>query len=99
MFSMFWILLGGIVMLLNPLKFVKSSDGMRRSGYSVDCVVFGVSGCREFVYVLQCGSLEVNSPRDFHTAIRIPAYPKYNTINIITNDFHPIWRIYKFQRI
>jgi hypothetical protein len=34
-----------------------------------------------------------------------PAYPKYNTINIITllniitTEFHPIWRIHKFQRI
>jgi hypothetical protein len=42
--------------LLNPLKFVNSLDGMKISGYNVDCVVFGVSRCREFVYVLQCGS-------------------------------------------
>jgi hypothetical protein len=39
--------------LLNPLKFVNSSDGIKISGYNVDCVVCGVSRCREFVYVLQ----------------------------------------------
>jgi hypothetical protein len=34
---------------------------MKISGYIVDGVVFGVSWCGEFVYVLQCGSLEVSS--------------------------------------
>jgi hypothetical protein len=46
--------------LLNPLKSVNSAAEI--SDYNVDCVVFGVSQCREFVYVLQCGSLEVKSP-------------------------------------
>jgi hypothetical protein len=45
--------------LLNLLKFVYSSNGMKFSGYNFDCVVFGVSWCREFVYVLQCGCLHI----------------------------------------
>jgi hypothetical protein len=44
---------------VKSFEIVNSSDGMNISGYNVDCVVFGVSRCREFVYVLQCGSLEV----------------------------------------
>jgi hypothetical protein len=37
---------------------VISPDGIKFSGYNVDCVVFGVSQRGEFVCVLQCGSLE-----------------------------------------
>jgi hypothetical protein len=34
---------------------------MKIGGYIVDSVVFGVSRCGEFVYVLQCGSLKVTN--------------------------------------
>jgi hypothetical protein len=48
-------------MLLNPLKFVNSSNGMKIIGQNVDCVEYGVSRCMEYEYVYRCGSLEKTS--------------------------------------
>jgi hypothetical protein len=59
MFSMFLNPIGWNSSVVNSLKFVNYSDGVKISVCNVDCVVSGVIRCREFAYVLQCGSLEV----------------------------------------
>jgi hypothetical protein len=51
-------ILSGETVVVESFDIVYSSDEMKNSIYDGDCI--GVSRCREFVYVLQCRSLEVN---------------------------------------